>query len=339
MTSKVKRISPTPPQSQPAASSGVPRLDDVLYPVIEPYREDWLDVGGSHRIRFEESGNPHGLPVVFLHGGPGSGCNPNQRRFFDPGAYRIVLFDQRGTGRSTPRGETRANTTPHLVRDMERLRAALGIGQWTLFGGSWGATLALAYAKAHRERVRGMILRGVFMGTWREIAWFLHGLRGFVPDAWERFAEETGAKTARGILDGYGRLLLSRKARDRLSAAAAWGDYEAMLVGLKEREPPAPPPPPDDALVDRVRIQLHYLESNCFLAPGELLGAAPRLAGVPGVIVQGRHDLICPPVAAHALHRAWPGSELVLVEGAGHSAFDPAIAAALVSATDAFRET
>jgi proline iminopeptidase len=337
MTTTPLWITPKLLQSQPMESPGALRQEDILYPAIEPYREDWLEVGGSHRIRFEESGNPRGIPVVYLHGGPGSGCNPNQRRFFDPAAFRIVLFDQRGTGRSTPAGETRANTTPHLVSDMERLRAALGIGEWILFGGSWGATLALAYAKAFRERVQGMILRGVFLGTRREIEWFLYGLRAFVPEAWERFSEVAGTRRARDILDGYQRLLRSRKGQDRLSAAAAWQDYEAVAVGLNEREAPEPAPPPDAALVGRTRIELHYLASDCFLAPGELLRAAPRLAGVPGVIVQGRHDLVCPPVTAHALHRAWPGSELVMVERAGHTTSDPAIAAALVRAADNFR--
>lgn len=329
-----------------AGSGGVlPAVEEILYPPIRPAVEDWLPVGGGHRIRFEESGNPKGLPVVFLHGGPGSGCTPGHRRFFDPGAYRIVLLDQRGAGQSTPRGECAANTTGELVRDLERLREALGIERWLLCGGSWGATLALAYAAGYQARVRGLILRGVFLGTRGEIAWYLRALRAFVPEAWERFARGAGARSARGILAGYRKRLLSGDGGERLAAAAEWRRYERFVTELNgpqpesqlELESAAATPSPDDALVDRVGIQLHYLAHDCFLDRGALLRGAARLAATPGVIVQGRYDLVCPPGTAHALHRAWKGSELVLVERAGHSAFDPPIAAALVRATDRLR--
>lgn len=310
-------------------------LSAVLYPPIEPHREDWLEAGQGHRIRFEESGNPNGLPVVFLHGGPGSGTNPNQRRFFDPERYRIVLLDQRGTGRSTPAGETRANTTVHLVRDLERLRATLGVSRWLLFGGSWGATLALAYGLAHPQRVSGMILRGVFLGSRSEVAWYLGGLRAFVPDAWARFFEASGAQSASGILDGYRRRLRSARQATRRAAAGAWRDYEGTLMALHEGAPPEAAPA-DDALVARVRIQLHYLAHECFLAPGQLLRGVRKLRGVPARIVQGRFDLVCPPVAAQRLASAWPGCELRMVERAGHGAFDPRIAPELVAATKRF---
>ena len=310
---------------------------EALYPPITPYREDWLDVGQGHRIRFEESGNPRGIPVVFLHGGPGSGTNSNQRRFFDPEGYRVVLLDQRGAGRSTPAGETRANTTAHLVADLERLRSALGVAGWLLFGGSWGATLALAYGIAHPPRVRGMILRGVFLGSRREVSWYTGGLRAFVPEAWARFFEASGARAPPGILDGYRRQLRASQPATRLAAAAAWRDYESTLMALQEDAPPDLPPP-DDALVARVRVQLHYLAHDCFLAPGALLRGARRLRGIAARIVQGRFDLVCPPLAAQRLQAAWPRTELHLVEGAGHGAFDPRIAPALVAAADRFRD-
>lgn len=308
-----------------------------LYPPIAPYREDWLEVGQGHRIRFEESGSPQGIPVLFLHGGPGSGANASQRRFFDPRRYRIVLLDQRGTGRSTPSGETRANTTAHLVEDLERLRSVLGIARWLLFGGSWGATLALAYGIAHPQRVSGIILRGVFLGTRSEVAWYTGGLRAFVPEAWARFFETSGAHAPSRILDGYRQRLRSPRPADRLAAAAGWRDYESTLMALNDDAAPDSPPP-DDALVGRVRVQLHYLAHDCFLAPGALLRGARKLHGIPARIVQGRFDFVCPPLAAQRLQAAWPGAELQMVERAGHGAFDPRIAAALVAATDRFRD-
>lgn len=308
-----------------------------LYPPLEPYREDWLDAGQGHRVRFEESGNPRGIPVVFLHGGPGSGTNPNQRRFFDPARYRIVLLDQRGAGRSAPAGETRANTTPHLVQDLERLRAALGLSRWLLFGGSWGATLALAYAIAHPHRVSGVILRGVFLGSRSEVAWYTGGLRAFVPEAWARFFDASGARLPSGIVEGYRRRLRSSRRAMRLAAAAAWSEYESTLMAVHEDAVPRPAPA-DDALVARVRVQLHYLAHDCFLAPGALLRGVRRLRGVPALIVQGRLDLVCPPLTARRLQAAWPGCELNMVERAGHGAFDPRIAPALVAATRRFSD-
>jgi proline iminopeptidase len=330
-----------PSQSQPhglgAPTPGLAAATEaVLYPPLPPGREGWLAVDGGHRLRYEDSGDPRGLPVVVLHGGPGSGCTPALRRFFDPRAWRIVLLDQRGAGRSTPRGEARANTTGDLVADLERLRAALEIERWILWGGSWGATLALAYAAAHRERVRGLILRGVFLASPGEIAWYLRGVRAFLPEAWARFAAVAGARSARGILEGYRRRLVSPDAGERRAAAAAWRRYERSVTeGLPGDG--ATPPEDEEALADRVRLQLHYLAYGCFVQRAALLRGARRLAGVPGIIVQGRADLVCPPAAAHALHRAWRGSEMVRVEG-GHTAFDPAIAAALVQAGERMRE-
>lgn len=304
-----------------------PSADEAFFPEIEPYRKDWLVLDAGHRIYFEESGNPHGFPVLFLHGGPGSRTRPTHRRFFDPQFYRIVLFDQRGCGLSAPGGSTVANTTPHLVADIEQLRRMLGVERWLLFGGSWGSTLALAYAIAHPEAVAGMILRGVFLGSPEEIQWYLSGMRRFIPEAWTEFAADAGAQP----LARYHQLVSHPDTAIALSAARKWHDYEARMMGSGDLAADTGAPPADELLA-RARVQLHYMVHDCFLQPGELVDNLWRIANLPAIIVQGRMDMVCPPAAAMGVARRLPLADLQMVAGAGHSASQPAIASRLCAA-------
>lgn len=307
-----------------------------LYPDIRPYARHRLPVGEGHELYVEECGSPEGLPAVFLHGGPGAGVEPFHRRFFDPHAYRVVLYDQRGAGRSTPHASLEANTTWHLVADLERLREHLGIERWVLFGGSWGSTLALAYAQRHPQRVLGMILRGVFLCTRRELDWFYRdGASRLFPDRWEEFLRPIPEAERGDLLQAYHRRLTGENELARMAAAKAWAQWEAALCTLR----------PDPALVAHLtdprvalalaRIECHYFVHGAFLEPEQLLRDAPRLAGIPGILIHGRYDVVCPLEAAWRLHRAWPEAELRVVEGAGHSAGEPGIAQALVEATGA----
>ena len=308
-----------------------------LYPPIEPYDTRRLAVSGGHQLLIEQAGNPGGIPILFLHGGPGAGCEPYHRRFFDPQAYRVVLFDQRGCGRSTPHASLRENTTWDLVEDVERIRESLGIERWLLFGGSWGSTLALAYAQRHPARVVGMVLRGIFLCRDEEIAWFYQAGAGKVfPDYWEDFVAPIPEAERHDMLTAYHRRLIGENELQRMAAAKAWSIWEGRTASLR----------PNDAVVDffsnphtalsLARIECHYFVNHAFLRADQLLEEAGKLSGVPGVIVQGRYDLICPMISAWELHRAWPGSELVVVSDAGHSATEPGIRRALVEATDRF---
>jgi proline iminopeptidase len=299
---------------------------ESLYPAIEPYDKQWLTADAGHRIYVEQSGNPKGLPVLFLHGGPGSRTRAEHRRYFAPDRYRIVLFDQRGCGLSTPSGAIESNTTQHLVGDIESLRRLLGVDRWVLFGGSWGSTLALAYAIAHPHAVAGMILRGVFLGSREEIRWYLEGMKRFIPEAWAEFAGE-GADT----LGAYERLVGHPDPAVALPAARRWYDYEARTMSLADLSA-ATGAPPADELLARVRVQLHYLANDCFLREGELLDNLWRIAQVPTTIVQGRQDMVCPPSAAVAVAQRLANVELQLVAGAGHAASQPAIASRLCAA-------
>jgi len=306
-----------------------------LYPQLEPASVTRLPVGDGHELHVEECGAGRGVPVLFLHGGPGSSINPTHRRFFDPEFYRIVLFDQRGCGRSTPAGATAGNTTQHLVEDIERMRELLGIERWILFGGSWGSTLALAYAQQHPLRVRAVILRGVFLASRREVAWFVQDLRAFMPEAWLRLSEGDETATAEALIARYHAQVMGADVERARAAAARWHAYESAVMAVGEAAggsaPSAGPAP--DALLARVKVHLHYLIHDCFLEPDALIGAADRVRDVPAIVVQGRRDLVCPPATAYALHRAWPGSSLRVVEEAGHSAMHPAMVDALVQAT------
>ncbi|HEV7650720.1 MAG TPA: prolyl aminopeptidase [Actinophytocola sp.] len=312
-----------------------------LYPPVEPHAEGMLDVGDGHRIHWEVSGNPAGRPAVFLHGGPGSGSTPMQRRLFDPAAYRIVLFDQRGSGRSTPSvrepdTDLSANTTWHLVADMEALRAHLGVERWQLFGGSWGATLAMAYAQAFPERVSEIVLRGVFLLRERELDWMYRGGAGnLFPEAWAEFASPAGPGD---LLAGYHRLVNDPDPAVRARAAAAWSNWEGATVSLTPN-PGLRATYADPAFaVPFARIALHYFVHDGWLEPDQLVRDAGKLAGIPGRIIQGRYDAVCPPVTAWDLHRAWPDSTLQLLPQAGHAVTDRGVLDALLDATDEFRE-
>lgn len=315
----------------------------VLYPAIEPHASGMLDVGDGQRVYWEESGNPGGKPVVFLHGGPGGGTAPFHRQFFDPQAYRIVLLDQRGCGRSTPHiadgAGLETNTTWHLVADIEALREHLGIDRWQVFGGSWGSTLALSYAQKHPERVTELVLRGIFLLRRKEIDWYYNGAAGYIyPDEWEKFLAPVPPEERDGdLVAAYHRLLHSDDKEVATRAAIAWSAWEGATSSLL--------PQPDRVLETSeprfalafAQIENHYFVHGGFLDDGQLLRDIDRIAHIPGVIVQGRHDVVCPAVSAWDLHAAWHNSELHLVADAGHAASEPGITHYLVEATDKFR--
>ena len=311
----------------------------TLYDPLEPYNQGMLKVSPVHTLYYEQCGNPEGQPVVFLHGGPGGGLVPNYRRYFDPKAYRIVLFDQRGSGNSTPHASLEENTTWHLVADIERLREHLGVESWMVFGGSWGSTLALAYAETHPERVRSLVLRGIFLCRPKEIAWFYqHGASAIFPDVWEEYLKIIPERERGNMLEAYYRRLISEDDAVRLEAARAWSIWEGSTSKLI----------PDQGLIDLfgdphkalslARIEAHYFINNSFFETDNyLIENIGRIRHIPAVIVQGRYDVVCPAENAWELHRAWPEAELNIIADAGHSITEPGIVSALVEATDRFR--
>ena len=315
-----------------------PEALHLTYPPIEAHRRGMLVLDELHSMYWEESGNPQGVPVLFLHGGPGSGCSPQHRQFFDPAHYRIVLFDQRGAGKSTPLGETRNNTTPLLVEDIERLRAMLGVERWLVFGGSWGSTLALAYGQAQPQRCLGFILRGIFLCTPAEIDWFLHGMGHFFPKAHADFLALIPPAERADLLEAYCQRLFSDDAQVSAEAARSWSGYEGSCLYLL--------PHPDEqqrfedprVAISVGRLEAHYFRHQGFMEPAQLIRNVDRIRHLPAIIVQGRYDVICPPVTAWRLHQAWPEARLQIIEDAGHAAFEPGIEAALVEACDRFRD-
>jgi proline iminopeptidase len=313
---------------------------DGLYPALRAYRTGRLRVSPVHELYYEECGNPNGKPVVFLHGGPGGGTNPQMRRFFNPKRYRIVLFDQRGCGRSTPHASLEQNTTWDLVADTERLRETLGIERWQVFGGSWGSTLALAYAQKHPDRVTELVLRGIFLLRRSELDWFYQNSEGaasLFPDLWEQFIEPIPADERYDMMGAYYRRLTSSDAKERNAAARAWSTWEGATSHL--RVDPAYVAKFKDAeyAAAFARIECHYFVNGGFLdADDQLLRDVPAIRHIPAVIVQGRYDTVCPMRSAWHLHRAWPEADLVVVPDAGHSAFEPGIARALRKATDRY---
>jgi proline iminopeptidase len=306
-----------------------------LFPDTRPYETGLLDVGDGHFVYWEQSGNPRGVPVLFLHGGPGAGASPIHRRFFDPRFYRIIIVDQRGCGRSRPYAATAANTTAHLVRDLETLRIRLRVRRWLLFGGSWGSTLALAYGQRYPEACAGFVLRGVFLGTRREIDWFLTGMGRFFPEAHRAFRDFLDEDERSDILAGYHRRLMSPDPGVHGPAAIAWSRYESACSNLIPRTD-EPARSEDTAALALARLEAHYFVHDVFLEDPLLDGMA-RLRHVPAIIVQGRYDMVCPVATAEALARAWPAAEFVVVPDAGHSALEPGIRAALVRATEAMK--
>lgn len=290
-----------------------------------------------HTLYWEECGNPSGVPVVFLHGGPGAGCSVEHRRFFDPAYYRIVLFDQRGAGRSTPHGEVVGNTTAKLVSDLESLRNLLEIPAWHVFGGSWGSTLALAYAQAHPGPCLSLTLRGIFLLRKSEVEWFVHGLRRFAPQAWKEFIEFLPRALREDVCEGYWSQLNHASQEVRLAAAQSWANYEARSVALRSGSATATPGAPRHAAVSLARLEVHYMRANRFEPDDALLRGIESIRHIPCAIVQGKYDLLCPPATAYELHEAWPESTLQIIEDAGHSAFEPGIRAALVNIMDGRR--
>jgi len=311
----------------------------TLYPEIEAFRTGRLQVSPLHEIYFEESGNPNGKPALFVHGGPGGGTEPKQRRYFDPEAYRIILFDQRGCGKSTPYACLEENTTWDLVADMEKLREHLGIEQWLVFGGSWGSTLALAYAETHPERVTELVLRGIFLIRKQEIDWFYQrGASALFPDAWEPYLAAIPEEERGDLLHAYHRRLTSDDPAVRLAAARAWSVWEGSTSCLFPDPTLTAKTGTEEFAVAFARIECHYfVNEGFFRADGQLLLDAHKLRTIPGVIVQGRYDVVCPMESAWALSRAWPEAELRVVPDAGHSAGEPGTVHELVSATDRFR--
>ncbi|MET0027688.1 MAG: prolyl aminopeptidase [Candidatus Thiodiazotropha sp.] len=308
-----------------------------LYPPIEPFSSLRLNVGTNHQLHVEQVGNPDGIPALFLHGGPGAGCESYHRRFFDPQRYRLVLFDQRGCGRSTPHASLDENTTWDLVDDIEQIRIRLGIERWLLFGGSWGSTLALAYAQTHPQRVLALVLRGIFLCRDDEIQWFYQsGAHRVFPDYWEDFLAPIPAEEREDLLHAYYRRLSGQNEVSRMSAAKAWSVWEGRTASLHPNQAVVGFFSDPHTALSLARIEAHYFVNHAFLRPNQLLEESHRLQDIPGVIVQGRYDMICPMTSAWELHNAWQGSELVVVPDAGHSAAEPGIRSALIEATDRF---
>lgn len=316
-----------------------------LYPELETFAQNSIKVDDLHAVYFEVCGNPNGEPVVFLHGGPGSGCNPRQRRFFDPAYYQIILIDQRGCGRSSPLGETSNNTTMDLVGDIDLIRQKLGIDKWLVFGGSWGSTLALAYAIAHTAHVTGLILRGIFLSRPSELDWFLGGVKTFYPEPWQTLCEFLPNDLRTNPLLAYEKLIFSDDTSVSIPAAIHWNAFESSFMTLLPR-------PASDAVnnsgihneingqieLARAKVQIHYIKHHCFVGDRDLLAEAKdKLFDIPTVIVQGRYDMVCPPITAWELSRAMPHAEFHIIADAGHSAMETATTSALVAATEKFK--
>lgn len=316
--------------------SGQKRAVAHLYPPIDPFDQRMLDVGDGHTVYMEQCGNPDGIPVVVLHGGPGGGCSPTMRRYFDPAIYRVILFDQRGCGRSRPHASVEANTTWHLVDDIELIRSTLGIDIWVVFGGSWGATLALIYGQTHPDRTLALVLRGVFLMTQGELDWFYGGGAGkFWPDLWARFTGLIPPEEQDDLIGAYHRRLFSGDTQTEIRFARTWASWENALASI-DNDGPGGESPAEYARAF-ARLENHYFQNHGFLTKDQqILNRMDRIAHIPGVIVQGRYDMICPPVAAHALDSLWPKARLHIVPRAGHALSEPGISAELVRSMDVF---
>lgn len=311
----------------------------ALYPDIRAYANHTLSVDAVHTLNIEECGSGSGIPALFLHGGPGAGCEPYHRRFFDPNRYRIVLLDQRGAGRSTPHAELVNNTTAHLIEDLEKAREYLGIEQWMVFGGSWGSTLALAYAETHPQRVLGLILRGIFLCRPKDIHWFYQdGASAILPDYWQDYLRPIPPDQRDSMVQAYYRRLTGEDEIARMAAAKAWSLWEGRASTLKANESVLNHFGDPFMALSLARIEAHYFVNDTFLEPDQIVRDAHRLRKIPGVIVHGRYDLVCPMDNAWSLHQSWPEAQLEIIDDAGHSATERNIAQALVAATDAMAD-
>ena len=309
----------------------------TLYPSIDPYETGRLDVGDGHSLYWERCGTPGAKPVVFLHGGPGAGASPDHRRQFNPQRYDILLFDQRGCGRSTPHASLEANTTWHLVEDMERLRQMIGVERWMVYGGSWGSTLSLAYAQTHPERVTELVLRGIFTFRQTELDWlYRYGASEIFPDKWEEFLAPIPEEERYDVVAAYHRRLTGSDREVQLTAAKAWSKWEAETVTLLPNAKVVEHFTSDDIAIAIARIENHYMINRGWLQEGQLIENASRLRGIPGGIVQGRYDCCTPPSTAWDLHKAWPEAELVIVPDGGHLFNEPGVLDGLIRATDSF---
>ncbi len=318
--------------------SGQKSAAQFLYPPIDPFDQRMFNVGDGHRIYMEQCGNPDGIPVIVLHGGPGGGCSPAMRRYFDPAVYRIVLFDQRGCGRSKPHASIKDNTTWHLVRDIEAIRELLEIDRWIVFGGSWGATLALIYAQTHPDRAAYLALRGVFLATQAELDWFYQGgAGGFWPDLWQRFVDLIPEDERFDMIAAYNRRLFSGDLMMETRYGRAWAAWENALASIDNTG--ATGESPADYARAFARLENHYFTNKAFLEEdSQILKNAALLKDIPGKIVQGRYDMICPPHSAYALSKAWPRCEMKMVPKAGHALSEPGISAELVRTMDGLRD-
>ncbi len=321
-------------------ASKAPAGRRTLYPAIKPYRTGYLRVSDVHEIYYEECGNPKGKPALFVHGGPGAGCDARARCFFDPNAYRIVLFDQRGCGRSRPHASLEDNTTWHLVADMEALREHLDIDKWLVFGGSWGSTLALAYSQAHPQRVSELVLRGIFMLTQFELRWFYQeGASALFPDRWEQYLAAIPERERGDLIRAFYSRLTSPDRKTQVAAARAWSMWEAATSHLHVDEEHVQKWGNEEFAIAVARIECHYFVNRGFMErEDQLLRNVDRIRNIPAVIVQGRYDVVCPMQTAWALHRAWPEADFRIVPDSGHSAFEAGTTHELISATDSFRE-
>lgn len=308
-----------------------------FYPEIGPYDHGMLDVGDGHRVYWELCGNPNGKPVVFLHGGPGGGCTPTQRRLFDPEKYRILLFDQRGCGRSTPYASLESNTTWHLVADIERLRTMIGVDKWMVFGGSWGSTLALAYAETHPERVTELVVRGIFTLRRPELLWYYQeGASWIFPDKWEGFLAPIPEEERGDLMAAYRKRLTDPDPAVQAKAARAWSLWEGETITLLHNQEYSDQFGDEHYAIAFARIENHYFVNEGWFEDGQLIRNTHRLKGIPGVIIQGRYDIATPAKTAWDLHKAWPEAQFIMVPDAGHAVSEPGITHHLIEATDAF---
>jgi len=311
----------------------------TLYPEISPYHATWINRPHGHKIYVELSGNPHGKPIIFLHGGPGGGTNPKQRQFFDPKHYQIILFDQRGCGQSKPSGETKGNTTQDLLSDMEAIRQHFDIERWIIFGGSWGSALALAYATQYPGTIKALILRGIFLCRKTELRWFLNEVKAFFPEAHQALLDFLPDDKRDDLIKNYSELVFSSNLKISGPASVAWNSFEGGLIKL------LPQTEEDKTLTDediqneiaRARVQLHYIKDQCFIDGKKILKEVQQLKDIPTTIIQGRYDMVCPPITAYELYQCMPHANFIMVPNAGHSASEPSMTSELVKATNHYR--